>query len=125
MLENELASYTTTFNDYPLIICGDLNARTASLPDFIEFNNDHFVPTDLAQSGNFDLPHRESMDKVVNNYGRRLLELCRNTGLRIMNGRVFKEHGSGDLTYVSDTGGVLLTICCCLATIPQYFRTWQ
>ena len=35
----------------------------------------------------FSIPHRNNMDKKVNNYGLRLIELCKNSNLCILNGR--------------------------------------
>lgn len=32
------------------------------------------------------LCERKNQDKHINNYGRKLLELCKSTGLRIVNG---------------------------------------
>ena len=39
------------------------------------------------------------MDTTHNSQGLDLLSLCHSSGLRIMNGRRFKDEGIGDFTY--------------------------
>ncbi|XP_077862470.1 uncharacterized protein LOC144344329 [Saccoglossus kowalevskii] len=51
-----------------------------------------------------DIPQRESMDNECNIYGLELLEFCKSTNLKIVNGRLFKQTGSGNFTYVSGIG---------------------
>ena len=61
----------------PLIILGDFNARIGRLSEDIPASDDHvddmFTPSDF----NFDSP-RTSADNFVNNYGRRLISMCKN-----------------------------------------------
>jgi hypothetical protein len=77
------------------MLCGDFNARTASDPDFIQYdnNNDKFIQNDSNYI--YDLVNfcRISTDVTTCNRGKRLLEICSQSQLRIANGRSF-----GDLT---------------------------
>ena len=41
---------------------------------------------------------RTSQDKSVNNYGNKLIDVCRNTGVYIANGRLGLDAGIGKLT---------------------------
>ena len=60
-------------------LCGDGNARTAELIDFLpdEIGSDYQPLTSV----------RVNCDKTVNKYGRKLIDICKNTGLQILNGR--------------------------------------
>ena len=76
------------------MLCGDFNARTASDPDFIQYdNNDKFIQNNSNYI--YDLVNfcRTSTDVATCNRGKRLLEICSQSQLRIANGRSF-----GDLT---------------------------
>ena len=68
-----------------IIICGDMNARTGTLLDYIP--HDTNIPTGIPCSYTID---REtpclSKDTIVNIQGRHLLDLCISMGLRISNG---------------------------------------
>ena len=88
------------FGDTPIILLGDFNARTKCLNDFFEYDEYNFdsfnSPDDsevrlenqeLLESLGFELP-RISQDKETNNNGYKLVELCKNTGILILNGRV-------------------------------------
>ena len=59
---------------------------------------------------------RVSMDGKCNNFGRRLLDLCKATNRRIVNGRLGKDQGVGSFTYVSQNGAsvvdYLMTMKC-------------
>lgn len=87
ILETDIASFSQKGK---VIIAGDMNARTGTDPDYIvdEMSNYLPVPPEYVQ----DKPcrPRNSQDKMqrCNSYGRSLLELCKTTGLRILNGRV-------------------------------------
>ncbi len=61
-----------------IIICGDLNARVGDLSDFI---------TDVD-----DVTKRNSIDKVVNQHGRALIEFLQESKFCILNGRITPEN---------------------------------
>lgn len=72
--------------DADLIICGDLNARSASKPDYVATDQrfDH-LPVDVV--GVSPLNSRNSEDKTTNRAGKDLLDLCITANLLIANGR--------------------------------------
>ena len=81
-LQNEIEIKRATGK---VVISGDFNARTAELRDAI---------------GNIDLNHytilknsRENDDKTVNSYGRKLIDLCKNNNMIILNGRTRSKYG--------------------------------
>ncbi len=84
-------------------VCGDLNSRTANLIDepvelqvnLLDCPISDLEPPKWSES----LPPRVSKDTSHNSNGIDLLSLCHSSGLRIMNGRCFKDKGIGDYTY--------------------------
>jgi hypothetical protein len=69
-----------------VILLGDMNARVGADKDYILEQESNEVP--LPNSYTFDLPQpRLNQDMTINICGRNLLELCKMSGLRILNGR--------------------------------------
>ena len=93
-------------NDYHILLAGDFNAYTKLLADFIP-DNDHldedatyFDTFDIMESvEHYDIPKRVSQDQHrPNNYGYRLIDLCKSQNLRIFNGRVGVDGQYGKCT---------------------------
>jgi exonuclease III len=86
-------------------ICGDLNARTATIDDFV--NNIHLdkyldsFPDDLFKAAP---QRRTSRDQTINSFGHKLLQLCINTNVNIVNGRHGNDAKEGNFTYMSANG---------------------
>lgn len=84
-----------------------MNSRTADYDDFITDDSVHSSLQDrlnnlFTYTNDLCLSKRMNPDKSRNEYGFKLLKLCKSTGLRILNGR----HGSGfanDYTYCGAT----------------------
>ena len=86
------------------IVCGDLNARTANLPDYVASDSlqlSDLLPEDYVIDS--PLP-RVSEDKVSNEYGNQLLEFCKATGLRLANGRLGEDKNIGRFTCIKGNG---------------------
>ena len=71
-----------------VLMVGDQNARTGSRPDF--------TASDLLGAGDglIQMPIcsvRRNADREVNAYGLKMLTLCKNTALRIANGRTNRD----------------------------------
>ncbi len=93
-----------TYSSYGIVyVCGDLNSRTSSLSDCPE-SYDTSILADLGMDDCLDttydsdcmLPVRNSYDTTCNKQGKLLLDFCKSTGMRIVNGR-YKN--SGNFTY--------------------------
>jgi hypothetical protein len=99
-----LDSVTAALAQGQVMIVGDLNARTGHLADFPATN-----PTDPHLQSGFSPTRavRRSKDAGVNHHGHRLLEICHQTGLRIVNGRVPGDL-DGSFTYVAPLVGASL-----------------
>ena len=85
-----------------IVLCGDLNARTGTIGDYIESDNDMPEYSPLTYSVDEDHP-RVSQDTTVNMQGRCLLDLCIGSRLRILNGR-HKGDSSGKYTCYTPNG---------------------
>ena len=71
----------------PMFIIGDFNSRNGELLDYIPGEGVYDFPPLEAPRNNYD--------KKINNYGKKLIELCKYTGVQIINGR----HPFKDKTY--------------------------
>ena len=96
-LSDEIIDLCVHHSVKSVCMIGDFNARTGNVDDFLlpdesllknnvlaEQVNDFILAED-----NFDIlpKHRISEDDKTNNYGHKLIELCRNLDLRMLNGR--------------------------------------
>lgn len=92
-LERELLNFSV--NHKYILLNGDFNSRTGADKDFVELDENENCPVDLPHLDyastltQFDMLYkRNSNDISKNNYGNKLLDLCRNNNLFILNGRV-------------------------------------
>ncbi len=87
-----------------IVLTGDFNARTSTTPDYVI--NDQCDTSDshlpLSELYVHDIPlHRNNHDRVCNQYGKLLLDICCNHGIRILNGRLTGDL-FGNFTYFSE-----------------------
>ncbi len=108
------------------MICGDFNARTSDDSDsVIDDHADHInvLPDDY--TADVFLP-RFSRDKVrPNDNGTSLLAFCKQTGLRIMNGRVGNDACVGKYTYVGSRGRSLIDYVVASTNIFPYVNKFN
>lgn len=92
-----------TDNCYNIMICGDLNSRVGTEPDFVILDNSRndVLPEDYLPD---DFLPRQSEDKIVNLNGRKLLDFCRQNELRICNGRLGDDRNIGKFTFRASSG---------------------
>ena len=113
ILENELELFAGLGN---VCLIGDLNSRPGLLCDNNENDNIHQTLLDNMESL-FSYPcerpvtQRKSKDQNVNSYGRRLITLCRESGLRIINGRQTSDK-FGEITFQNRQGTSVIDIAC-------------
>ena len=93
-----------------MLLCGDFNARTAAYPDYVADDTDrhvHVLPDEYTVDSN--IAPRVSQDKIrPDSNGLLLLELCRQSGLRIMNGRMGEDAIVGKYTYIGSNGSSVI-----------------
>ena len=93
-----------THNNYHLIVCGDLNCRSGTEPDYVMYDKPDNMPV-LPEDYESDVPlDRFSQDHFININGRKLLDFCKLNSLRICNGRLGQDRGIGKYTYIGGTG---------------------
>lgn len=86
---------------------GDLNSRIGMKSDTIVHDNVNCFTDFVDYIPDVPLT-RASMDKICNNYGSKLLDLCKSTCLRILNGRLGTDYDVGEFTYVSPNGASVI-----------------
>ena len=104
LLEEEIARFSTCGH---IILTGDLNARTSTLPDYANHDSELHLPLPPDYPVDSAIK-RTSEDKVVNNYGRELLDLCIASQLRIANGRIHPDKLKGSFTCFTPRGNSLV-----------------
>ncbi|KAK3098000.1 hypothetical protein FSP39_015209 [Pinctada imbricata] len=117
-IENQIQYYSSLGK---IILTGDFNARTSNLPDYIESDQLHggltrFLSAVFDYCSDESLELRKTSDLNTNDYGYKLLSLCRSSGLRILNGRV------GDSSEFTFAGGRGLSVIDYLILAPDAFR---
>jgi len=107
MLEDCLLDLYKDYGDVPVVICGDLNARTGLL----NFSNvdpigDLYNVVDASDDDDVsqDYMCRVSKDTTVNSFGRFLLSMCNEFGLVILNGLKTLLNTTDDFTFISTNG---------------------
>ena len=88
------------------MICGDFNARSSGLDDFIrqDDNNNNFNDCPLPADYQSDTPlHRAQLDQVHNLHGELLTNICKDFQLRFLNGR-FLGDSLGYFTFFNNNG---------------------
>ena len=107
ILENGIRQYS----DFGKVsVIGDLNARTGMLSDEpvgcddIDRYIDSVNGAELNTSSGYDLGRQYSLDVKSDSSGLRLLNICKEASLRIVNGRVGLDKNQGNFTYQSTLG---------------------
>ena len=97
-LSEEISKFQSQGN---ILIAGDFNAKTSTENDFVSDIDDKHSPIHEIDTYNCDPPiKRNNSDKHgVDGQGRRLLDLCKNSRVRILNGR-FPGDRVGNLTRI-------------------------
>ena len=92
-------------NECMMVVCGDMNSRTSDKCDYVIDDSSthmHMLPDDYVLDT--EMP-RFSQDKGhTNNNGLLLLDMCKQSSLRIINGRFGEDQGFGRYTFVGSRG---------------------
>ena len=99
-LEIIMTDLRIKYNNIDVCIIGDLNARTGNASDVLEMGQDEVELIDEYVSlDTMNIPeNRVSFDNIVNNYGTRLLTLCKSLYMFIVNGRMGNDAQVGKPT---------------------------
>lgn len=104
---DDLITIKATYN-VPILLIGDFNGRTGRAPDYVE-NDD--VNLDFSTE-DIDMEYlianhildRSSQDNHTNNHGLMLIDICKLSGLNIVNGRVGRDKQQGKYTCHTTNG---------------------
>lgn len=104
ILENDITYFSEIGKVY---IAGDLNSRVGNKCDFIVHDNVNTVYDDIDYVPDYTSV-RASVDTVNNSHGIKLLDLCKSSCIRIVNGRIgdsckhtfYSHNGSSVIDYV-------------------------
>ncbi|CAC5367368.1 unnamed protein product [Mytilus coruscus] len=96
-IESEFQNFSKN-NDY-MCLLGDFNSRTATLKDFYEIEDSDEISdininvfSDICILDDLNISRsRKNPDTIVNKYGRKLIEFCKNNNMFILNGRFGKD----------------------------------
>ena len=114
----------------PICLVGDMNSRTGNLNDILTFEREviNFSETNEFAQDFFEISlfegndrinkKRVNKDKTVNSNGKKLIKLCKENNMIIVNGRTGSDKEIGDLTFNSKKGSS--TIDYCVAS-PDFF----
>ena len=87
-LERDTELFSTKGN---VILCGDFNARTGNLDDFIQMDDDNNI-YNMPSYYIADTVHkRHSSDRIVQKCGRKLIKICTDNNMYILNGRTLGD----------------------------------
>lgn len=99
-IEKDLSSYSKLGD---VLICGDLNARVGTLPDYIAQDDHKFLPLFNTYPIDKNVMYRMSKDSKVDKRGKELLDFCKGYQLRILNGRTLGDM-QGNFTCYTPNG---------------------
>jgi len=109
VLESLLDWHRVHYDDAQFCILGDVNARTGGHDDFIIDDRASYLPMEEWYVPDTFDQKRVSQDKVINMYGKKLLDICRLFSVHVCNGR--KNDPYGDFTYISHRGSSVIDYC--------------
>ena len=90
---------------------GDLNARTCNKADFVDADEflTHYFSFDDSMGDSLNISsktektnlskYRVSQDKITNNEGNMLLDMCNSNSMLILNGRCGKDKNNGAMIF--------------------------
>ena len=113
--------------ELPICLIGDMNSRTGELDDILTFErevihscetngtNDVFVDdfSDLSffEDNNILSRKRVNKDKIINENGKDLINLCKRNTMIIINGRTGSDREIGEVTFQSKNGKSTIDYC--------------
>ena len=87
----------------PIMLCGDFNARTGNLVDFIPYLGEKHDTQNMNVHTQVNTQRRHP-DHEINTHGQKLIEVCIENNLRIINGRCI-GNSFGKCTFFTTKGG--------------------
>ena len=98
-------------------LVGDWNSRVGRKSDFIAYDQYNNLTDDEDYTPDCYM-QRATMDSACNNFGVKLLDLCKSSGVRIVNGRLYNDI-EGSFTFVNSQYSSVIDY---LVTKPDCFN---
>ena len=124
MILDDMFAFEDKYGQCNFLVTGDFNARTGNRFDFVEDEFLHkldMLPDDYVEDV---FLNRVSEDTTVNEYGNYLLDFCKTSGLRIMNGRIGSDGGVGKFTCVTQNGSSVVDYILCRPDLMKFFTAF-
>ncbi|MES9883367.1 MAG: endonuclease/exonuclease/phosphatase family protein [Sedimenticola sp.] len=126
IMEEDIAKFRDGFPNHAFIIAGDFNAYTNTELDFIQFDRPIGILEEYGYNEDTPLPPRSNQDtRDTNAYGRRLINLCRNTGVRLVNGRYGSDAGIGNFTCITNLSASTIDYILCDDELTSYISDFR
>ena len=125
LILDDMVFFEDKYGQCNFFIAGDLNARVGNRSDFVENEFLHkleMLPDDYVED---TFLSRSSQDKVINEYGNYLLNFCKASGLRIMNGRIGSDSGIGKFTCVTENCCSVVNYVLCRPDLMKYLNSFS
>ena len=95
-----------------VIIMGDTNARICEENDFVENSPDDYLHTPYDFEVDINVKKRKTLDnKELSGHHKQLLDFCKATGLKILNGRSGEDGKTGNFTCHTAAGSSIVDYC--------------
>lgn len=101
-VKTEILNMEYKYADADLIIVGDLNGRVGEIQEWDNENETKYGNI-RGEGIGYELENRKNEDKEVNEFGRKIINLCKELELIILNGRR-NGNANGEYTYISENG---------------------
>ncbi|CAG2242681.1 unnamed protein product [Mytilus edulis] len=114
ILEEALFEVESLYDNCEILMAGDFNSRTSELNDFVTEDKPNYIPglqyiinNDHDSKSFITQCKRSNKDKITNNFGRSLIQLCCAKDLYILNGRKHNDR-DGEFTYMCANGASVI-----------------
>ena len=82
ILKYQIIKMTSNYPDCRIFLTGDFNSMAGNVYDFVIDDSVDYLPTDNYKQDYFNIP-RNTKDNVINQFGKELIELCRELDIYI------------------------------------------
>ncbi|XP_044741098.1 uncharacterized protein LOC123302291 [Chrysoperla carnea] len=100
-LQNEIKNMEYKYLNAELIIVGDMNGRIGEIQERDHENEAKY--SNVVNNFNINLENRRNKDKEINEYGEKIIQVCKDLDMVILNSRC-KGNKEGEYTFVSENG---------------------
>ena len=124
-------------HNLPICLIGDLNSHTGTLDDTLPIEQSIISNgglEDFAQEL-FDITptydtaimseERYNKDTTLNNNGQLLIDFCKVSNMKIVNGRLGSDKGVGDFTYRHATGNSTIDYCVVTPNLVPHIKNFN